>query len=445
MLKTLILITVVTSFVAFGKEIPPGLKENETICFYGDSITHHNHYVGYLTLFYATRYPNTKVRIYNAGVGGNRIATGLMRFRQDIVEQNPKVVAFAFGMNDGNYRMLEPKGFGEYQKKLGILLERVKKETKANMVLLTPAIFDYAVRAKRKKARGREIRQSPLYNQTLMLFGDFLKKVGRENGFPVIDLNAPMLEVLNILKLDNPEASLHTDGIHPLEPGHFIMFQTILKGFGVSSIVSTVSIDSKTKDSEVLRGNLDNINVEADKIEFDFLQESLPFPIPEKTKKIAQLFSFNELLNQETIQLTNLEEGSYELDIDGEKIGVFSNEQFQLGINMAALETPQLKQAKAVMKINDELQIKVKTFRDFRLWEKKKYYRKPDGTYPKMKTKKITGEDGKVKNIVDEEWEKKFAEKAKTIPPLLEEIKNLREKIYQINKPAKHHYTITKK
>ena len=108
--------------------------------------------------------------------------------------------------------------FEEYQKKLGVLLERIKNETKANMVLFTPAIFDYAVRARREKARGKKMRQSPLYNQTLMLFGDYLKKVGRENGFPVIDLNTPMMEVLNVLKLENPEAALHADTI-VLGPG----------------------------------------------------------------------------------------------------------------------------------------------------------------------------------------------------------------------------------
>lgn len=445
MIRILVLIIIVISFGVFGREIPPGLNENDTICFYGDSITHHNHYVGYLTLFYATRYPNTKVRVYNAGVGGNRIATGLMRFRQDIVEQNPKFVVFAFGMNDGNYRMLEPKGFGEYQKKLGILLERVKKETKANMILMTPTIFDYTVRAKREKARGRKIQQSPLYNQTLMLFGDYLKKVGREKGFPVIDLNTPMAEVLNVMRKENPEAALHEDGIHPLEPGHFIMFQTILKGFGVSSIVSTVSIDSSSKECEVLRGDLDGLKIESGVIEFDLLQESLPFPVPEKAKNIAELFAFNELLNQEIIQLKNLEKGEYELEIDGNKIGAFTDEQFFLGVNISQLETPQLKQARAVMAVNEELQKKVKTFRDFRLWEKKKYYRNPDGTYPKKKMKKVKGEDGKDKYIVDEEWEEKFWEKEKTIPSLLKEIKSLTEKLYQTNKPKKHHYKISRK
>lgn len=429
-----------------AEEIPPGLKENDTICFYGDSITHQNLYIEYLTLFYATRYPQVKVRIYNAGVGGNRIATGLMRFRQDITEQKPKIVAFVFGMNDGNYDMFQANIFDAYKKGLDTIIERLCKELEGTkLILLTPPIFDYSALLKREKARNRTTKKSPLYNQTLMIYGDYLKKTGFEKGFPVIDINTSMLEALNFLRLGDAEAKFHEDGIHPLENGHFVIFQTLVKGFGATPLVSTLSIDASNKEFNTVRCELSNLTVSDNKIEFELLEEALPFPLSENLAAIAKTISFADLANQEIILLKNLPDGNYTLSIDGVKAGTYSAADFALGINLSGNTfTPQYQQALKVAELNKQLQGKVKQFRDFRLMEKMKYYQNPDGTYPNKKMKKIKDKDGKDISVVDEEWEEKFLKKAEAIPSLLKEIKIFTDKIYEINKPLKHRYVINK-
>jgi hypothetical protein len=50
----------------------------------------------------------------------------------------------------------------------------------------------------------------------------------------------------------------------------------------------------------------------------------------------------------ETLRVTALPTGSYELRIDGKGVGVFSVDQLAAGVNLALLETPMLEQARRV-------------------------------------------------------------------------------------------------
>ncbi|WP_448635053.1 hypothetical protein [Pedobacter panaciterrae] len=58
--------------------------------------------------------------------------------------------------------------------------------------------------------------------------------------------------------------------------------------------------------------------------------------------------------NQENLKVENLENGNYDLMIDGKKIRTFSADAFAKGINMALLSnTPQYQQAVSIMYLND--------------------------------------------------------------------------------------------
>lgn len=83
-----------------AEAVPPGVLPGQTLTFCGDSITHQRGYTDYVSLFYLTRYPEAPIRVFNAGVGGNTAAGALPRFRQDIRDPKPAVVALAFGMDE---------------------------------------------------------------------------------------------------------------------------------------------------------------------------------------------------------------------------------------------------------------------------------------------------------------------------------------------------------
>ena len=71
------------------------LEPGETLVCFGDSITHANPgYVGVLQ----ERLPENK--IINAGVGGDKTITALMRFQRDVLDVKPDAVSIFLGTND---------------------------------------------------------------------------------------------------------------------------------------------------------------------------------------------------------------------------------------------------------------------------------------------------------------------------------------------------------
>jgi len=78
---------------------------------------------------------------------------------------------------------------------------------------------------------------------------------------------------------------------------------------------------------------------------------ALPFPPPEIDPVLALVLKNSDLvaaLDQETLQVRSLTAGSYDLLIDGRKIGSFTADQLASGINLATMETPMLEQARLV-------------------------------------------------------------------------------------------------
>jgi len=55
-----------------------------------------------------------------------------------------------------------------------------------------------------------------------------------------------------------------------------------------------------------------------------------------------------DALNQEPLRITGLESGSYALTIDGERVGAWSSEDWEKGVNLGSLTTPMSVQAMAV-------------------------------------------------------------------------------------------------
>jgi len=424
-----------------AKPVPPGLSAGDTLAFCGDSITHQTLYTRYVALFYHTRYPHTRVRVFNAGVGGNSALGALRRFRHDILEQKPTVVAVLFGMNDGGYKAFDEETFAKYQANMTTILDRLRDEAKAQAILLTPTMYDYELRA-RKRPTSKLTFDG--YNQVLIRYGDWCKQTAKERKLMAIDLNAPMVAVTQELRKKDPQATLSRDGIHPAAPGHWVMTHAILKGFGVTPTVSAVRVDAAAGRTQCERATLTNLQAGPTGVRFDLLAEALPMPYPDEVKKVLEIVPFTRDLNQETLQVTGLRAGRYKLAIDGQAVGAYTAAQLAAGVNLATnAATPQHKQAVQVWKLGLELQKEVLRERRFRLMEKKKGYKNLDGTYPRKGLKRAKGPDGKDQWVTDEEWERKFAEEAKKYPAILERLAALRDKVYQTNQPTRHHYELT--
>lgn len=71
------------------------LEPGETLVCFGDSLTHSD--PGYVSVL-QERLPENK--IINAGVGGDKTISALMRFRKDVLDLKPDALSIFFGTND---------------------------------------------------------------------------------------------------------------------------------------------------------------------------------------------------------------------------------------------------------------------------------------------------------------------------------------------------------
>lgn len=80
----------------------PLFKDNDRVCFIGNSITMNGKFHNYIELFYATRFPDRKIEFYNCGISGDVSGGMLERMDSDILIHKPTWSVLMVGMNDIN-------------------------------------------------------------------------------------------------------------------------------------------------------------------------------------------------------------------------------------------------------------------------------------------------------------------------------------------------------
>src|SRR5262249_12532415 len=76
------------------------LRDGDTVVFLGDSITAARAYGKIIENYTLLRYPDRKIRFYNAGQGGDTMAGGVTRLERDVFSHGATVLIVAFGVND---------------------------------------------------------------------------------------------------------------------------------------------------------------------------------------------------------------------------------------------------------------------------------------------------------------------------------------------------------
>ena len=117
-------------------------------------------------------------------------------------------------------------------------------------------------------------------------------------------------------------------------------------------MVSTVEIDGST--GTVTKSENTNVDavVRQDTLEWTQTDHALPMPLEtdDETIRLALRYSdFIDALNRETLKVTGLPSGRYNLQIDDEAVGAFDATSLASGINLSALKTPMTRQAQTVL------------------------------------------------------------------------------------------------
>jgi lysophospholipase L1-like esterase len=336
------------------------IADGDHVVFYGDSITEQRLYTSDIENFILTRYPEKHVDFFQSGVGGDKVSGGSrgpidLRLHRDIFDHNPTVVTIMLGMNDGFYRQFDPDIFTTYTNGYRYLVDAVQKEfPKAHITLAKPSAYDDVTRAPMLPGG---------YNAVLIRFSAFVGDLANEKNLGVADLNTPVVETLTQARAENSALSslLINDRVHPGPAVHWLMAEAILKTWNAAPEVTAVNL-SVAHESVVMAVNTDVTQLAIQPNGITWMQEdrALPLPLgPVDADPLMQLvIRSSDLvasLDQQTLQVTDLQPGTYQLKIDDRVVGSFSAEKLGKGVNLALLETPMLEQARRVARDTDLL------------------------------------------------------------------------------------------
>jgi lysophospholipase L1-like esterase len=328
------------------------LKDGDRLVFYGDSITDQRLYTTFVETYVVTRFPRLKVWFVHSGVGGDRVTGGWagaidVRLPRDVIAYKPTVMTIMLGMNDGSYRAWDDSIFQTYSTGYQHIIDTMKHALPGiRITVIQPSPFDDVTRP---PSFGDG------YNAVLVRYGQFVTELGEREHLLVADMNGPVVSMLEKAKAEDAELvqKIIPDRVHPGPGGHLIMAEALLKAWNAPATVASVEIDAAAK--RVARA--DNTKVTAlqvgSNLTWSETDSALPLPLPlDKDFKDAGLAirssDFLEALDQEPLKVTGLTAARYTLKIDGEKVGDFTQEQLQEGINLATLPTPMAKQAAKV-------------------------------------------------------------------------------------------------
>jgi lysophospholipase L1-like esterase len=338
------------------------LKDGDTWVLAGDSITHQYLHTNYFEAFCYARYPNMKFCFRAAGVGGATVAGSMGRFDYDIARWNPTVVSLEFGMNDQGSRTPD-----KFIADTAAMVERIRA-IKARPVIFSPSpmnngdtlaklaasaatggnkrLHEFALALKDFAAK-ENIPYADQFHALVDVWGNnkpkellagalpALKQLAADDSLAGVDHLRAFLTAQEKLSL-NP-ISMQGDPVHPGPPGHLMMAAALLKELGADGFVSSATLDAGGKVTEAKGCKVDDIKAEGEKIEFDRLDERLPFPLPDAARSVLPLCPTFFEMSQYMLTVTGLKDGNYVLKVGGIAAATLTAKELAAGVNLTAV------------------------------------------------------------------------------------------------------------
>ncbi|HMF74173.1 MAG TPA: SGNH/GDSL hydrolase family protein [Bryobacteraceae bacterium] len=347
-----------SALVALAPAAPPPaetfyLHTNDTVVFYGDSITEQRLYSMLTELYAVTRYPKLNVRFVHSGWGGDRVTGGSggpidVRLNRDVLAYHPTVMTIMLGMNDGGYATHVPANDETFFAGYKHIVESMRRSIPAlRITAIDPSPFDDVTRPLTLQPDG--------YNAVLAKYGAWIRNYAVEAKLDFADLNTPAVDMLRQANTSDPALApkIIPDRVHPGLAGHLIMAEALLKSWDARAVVSTVSLDAKT--GKVTQSEFAQVTDLHPGAPFVWTQtdESLPLPFAgmlaqDRDHSLALAIRSSDVtaaLNQQMLQVRNLTAGRYKLSIDGAAIGEWNEAELAQAVNLAILDTPMSRQA----------------------------------------------------------------------------------------------------
>ena len=199
------------------------MKSKSIILFQGDSITDAGRsrenlddlamgYAGMAAAFYTAAHQSANLKFVNRGNGGNRVTDLQARWTEDCINIKPDIVSIMIGINDVCHadRLTTEKYETTYRE----ILDRIKKETKAKIILIEP----FLLHINENLIPVREDLNTKI---------EVVRKLVKEYKTYYI----PMDKIFQKASKKQPPSFWAVDGVHPGVAGHALMAINLLKTF----------------------------------------------------------------------------------------------------------------------------------------------------------------------------------------------------------------------
>ncbi|HPD32682.1 MAG TPA: GDSL-type esterase/lipase family protein [Phycisphaerae bacterium] len=307
------------------------IHDGDTVVFLGDSITAARGYGKIVENYTLLRYPDRRVRFINAGWGGDTAAGGAARLERDVLGHGATLVTVAYGVNDIGWG---GKADDEHKQKYldGIRDIVTQCRSRGVRVFICSAAITGADPDKSE-------------NDYLQRMCDEGMALSRSLGGGAIDVQRSMREIQKRIWAANHEAkddkdkhTLHAaDGIHLNDLGQLAMGFAILKGLGAPAEVSSVTIDAAAgRVAEASGCKVSELKVTTETVEFDRLDEGLPFNLGPLGALQFRFIPIPDQLNRYMLAVKGLSPGRYQLTVAGREVGTWPVERLAEGLNISS-------------------------------------------------------------------------------------------------------------
>ncbi len=357
---------VFSSFNAHAEDLKPpvhtlDLQDGDTLVFLGDSITHQCLYTQYVEDYFYTRFPQRRIRFYNAGVSGDKAGDALARFEEDVKAQQPDYVTVLLGMNDGTYRHFDRETFDRYETDMTTVIEKIG-EAQATAILMGPSMYDARVSMERPPrwvaddpAQVKQV--TGYYSAVLAFYGAWCRDQATHRGLGYVDMQGPMEQLTRAQRITEPGFTMIPDAVHPDANGQAVMAFCLLEQMRAQRQVTAVTARRVRGKWRVTSGTgeISDVSGDDDRLTFSFHASALPWVVPPEAAQGFAMTKAGHKLSNERLVVSGLAPGRYDLLIDGTKVGTYPYTQLGAKIELQANSaTPQYQQALAVAKLNQE-------------------------------------------------------------------------------------------
>jgi lysophospholipase L1-like esterase len=307
------------------------LKDGDTLVFVGDSITAARGYTKIVELYTLMRYPERRVKFWNAGQGGDTAAGAVARLERDVFAHGATVVTVAFGVNDiGWGTKADPEHKQKYLDGIRSIVTECQKR-KVRVFICSPAV----------------LHQDPDKAET-----EFLQKMADEGmalakslGAEAIDLSRGMREVQRKVVAANAQEKepknitrLHVeDGIHLNDLGQLAMAWAMLKGLGAEAEVSDAVVDAAAEKVISATGcKITDVKKFSDGVKFVRKDFGLPMNLGVLSALQYRFIPVPDTLNGYRLTVKGLAAGRYTVSVDGRGLGTWDAMQLADGLNISS-------------------------------------------------------------------------------------------------------------